>query len=1283
MSKTKICEFSTTPGDNTDINGINIAEGCAPSGINNAIRQMMADLKEWQSGAMDVYVAPAGTAAAPGIQIYGDLDTGIYSPAAGQIGISINGSSIGYFDSTGWVGGATIDTTNIEVTNVKAKDGTAAFSIADSTGITTFSKDVIVSVNSASDAVRITQIGAGNALLVEDSANVDASPFVVSASGLVGLGTTSPSKALHITATSSLPTAMIESTSTSASSSGVLNFNRTSTTLAALQFGGSISWTRALTDASTQTSAQISVIGSNSSSAPTATMYIDAKTSEVLRVNGTDVLTVASTGITVAGDATVTNLNATTVDATNLEVTNIKAKDGTAAVSIADSTGVVTVSTQLNVDNLRLDGNTLSSTDSNGNIVIAPNGTGDVQIDADTIRVGDSNADVTITSNGTADLILNTNGGTNSGSITIADGTNGNISITPNGTGEVALPKVNIDSGTIDNTVIGGSTAAAANFTTVDATTVEVTNLKAKDGTTSVELANSTGYVGLGTAPSYRLHLTGSTDAGARIFASSSATSAITTSALELSRTTTASGTRVVGGILFTHTLTDSTKSTAGTITLTATNTPGAEASELILEANSIVLSGTVTAATLNSTTIDTTNLEVTNVKAKDGTAAIVLTDSTGAVAVSTALTANGGAVFNENGANVDFRVEGDTDANLIFADASADFVGIGTSSPSQKLDIIGSIAVRASASGSNQDIVAIRALNADNTAYANAIYYGNTQRWAYAGSTEGMRLTSTGTLNIVGAGVAGSTQAVSINGSAPADSLIVDSTGRLLVKGSTAIGSAATFYGSQASVVISQPTSTSYAGLRIYNDQASSVRALEIDYAGSAYSGALITGGPTGESAAITTTGAYPLVLGTNNTARATLDSSGNLGLGVTPSAWSLGKAFQVNSGALWSQANNAYVVANAYYNAGYKYLNTGYASAYEMGSGTHIWYTAPSGTANTTTITNGVSYTIITSGNQTAFGAANNNVGTVFTATSSGTLSSGTVSQNISFTQAMTLDASGNLGVGQTNPSAWLVNGIGVGSGISDWGATIYTGTSSSGYLCFADGTTTTDRYRGYLQYSHATDAMVFATAATERARITSGGYFKASNNGTYYGSTGSQHELRNTANGEWVVRAVSASATDPNGMEIRYSAATPNGTANRFLYCLDSTALRAEIRSNGGLANYQSNNVDLSDVRTKTDISPLASYWSKIAALEIVSYKYKDQTHDDLNIGVIAQQVEQVAPEFVDADGFGETPEDGVPLKTIYNKDLTFAAIKALQEAMARIEKLEAEVAALKGV
>ena len=99
-------------------------------------------------------------------------------------------------------------------------------------------------------------------------------------------------------------------------------------------------------------------------------------------------------------------------------------------------------------------------------------------------------------------------------------------------------------------------------------------------------------------------------------------------------------------------------------------------------------------------------------------------------------------------------------------------------------------------------------------------------------------------------------------------------------------------------------------------------------------------------------------------------------------------------------------------------------------------------------------------------------------------------------------------------------------------------------------------------------------------------------------------------------------------------------------------------------------------------KKDITALGSMWDKLKALEIVSFKYNDQTHDNDNIGVIAQQVESVAPEFVDNSGFGDTPEDGVPLKTIFTTDLYHAAIKALQEAMARIETLEAEVNTLKG-
>lgn len=77
---------------------------------------------------------------------------------------------------------------------------------------------------------------------------------------------------------------------------------------------------------------------------------------------------------------------------------------------------------------------------SNQHIDIAPHGTGDVRLQADTVQIGDSNADVKLTTNGTGDLTIDTNSGTNSGSIVIADGVNGNITLAPNGTGLVDIP---------------------------------------------------------------------------------------------------------------------------------------------------------------------------------------------------------------------------------------------------------------------------------------------------------------------------------------------------------------------------------------------------------------------------------------------------------------------------------------------------------------------------------------------------------------------------------------------------------------------------------------------------------------------------------------------------------------------------------------------------------------------------------------------------------------------------------------------------------------------------
>ena len=66
MAKNKISEWSSTPANNTDIGGIDIAEGCAPSGINNAIRELMAQVKDMQTGTDGDSLTISGTLVASG-----------------------------------------------------------------------------------------------------------------------------------------------------------------------------------------------------------------------------------------------------------------------------------------------------------------------------------------------------------------------------------------------------------------------------------------------------------------------------------------------------------------------------------------------------------------------------------------------------------------------------------------------------------------------------------------------------------------------------------------------------------------------------------------------------------------------------------------------------------------------------------------------------------------------------------------------------------------------------------------------------------------------------------------------------------------------------------------------------------------------------------------------------------------------------------------------------------------------------------------------------------------
>lgn len=89
MAKTKISEFDSTPANNTDIDSINIAEGCAPSGINNAIRELMSQLKDQQTGASGDGFTVAGTLTSSGtLAVTGGLTLDGAAGTTGQVLLS-------------------------------------------------------------------------------------------------------------------------------------------------------------------------------------------------------------------------------------------------------------------------------------------------------------------------------------------------------------------------------------------------------------------------------------------------------------------------------------------------------------------------------------------------------------------------------------------------------------------------------------------------------------------------------------------------------------------------------------------------------------------------------------------------------------------------------------------------------------------------------------------------------------------------------------------------------------------------------------------------------------------------------------------------------------------------------------------------------------------------------------------------------------------------------------------------------------------------------------------
>jgi hypothetical protein len=175
--------------------------------------------------------------------------------------------------------------------------------------------------------------------------------------------------------------------------------------------------------------------------------------------------------------------------------------------------------------------------------------------------------------------------------------------------------------------------------------------------------------------------------------------------------------------------------------------------------------------------------------------------------------------------------------------------------------------------------------------------------------------------------------------------------------------------------------------------------------------------------------------------------------------------------------------------------------------------------------------------------------------------------------------------------------------------------------------------------------------------------------------FNGTNSPLQVSNSANNQ--VLSIRNTNGTPYGQYINYSAAAPNNTSSEFIYCNDTGGLRMSARSNGGIANYSANNVNLSDRREKTNFAPATSYLDKICAIPVQTFNYIDQNLEEdggLTLGVIAQDVQAVAPEMVMESNWGTEEEPKMRL-SIYQTDLQYALMKCIQELKAEFDAYKA--------
>jgi hypothetical protein len=249
----------------------------------------------------------------------------------------------------------------------------------------------------------------------------------------------------------------------------------------------------------------------------------------------------------------------------------------------------------------------------------------------------------------------------------------------------------------------------------------------------------------------------------------------------------------------------------------------------------------------------------------------------------------------------------------------------------------------------------------------------------------------------------------------------------------------------------------------------------------------------------------------------------------------------------------------------------------------------------------------------------------------------------------------------VGPTSGSTAVGEGVGIGFRLRNTAGGGLGGNSFGGaiYGVQTDSAANT----GGLAFYTRQDASTFS----ERMRLDSSGNLLVGP------TSGSNHVIQKSAASAIALNINNSSATSPRGVSFTFSAGSPNDGTATFFTTADSTAYRGGWLSNGGVQNYQANDSNLSDRREKTNFSPAKSYLETICAIPVQTFNYIDQNMEEdpgLTLGVVAQDVQEVAPELIMESNWG-TEENPKMRLSIYQTDLQYALMKALQELKAEFD------------